>query len=93
MVHLDDCTFHECIKLDEFSDAKILTVRPPEGEVGMQNMLGHFRKVMFSVVSVILFRGWGPLCIQDLGPGPPLYKAPPPTCSNNSTWTSLYKGH
>ena len=42
MVHLDDCTFHECIKLDEFSDAKILTVRPPEGEVGMQNMLGHF---------------------------------------------------
>ena len=35
------------------------------------------RKVMFSVMSVILFRGWGPLCT---GPWfwPPLSKAPPP---------------
>ena len=45
MVHLDDCTFHECIKLDEFSDAKILTVRPPEGEVCAQNMLRNYNSL------------------------------------------------
>ena len=68
MVHLDDCTFHECIKLDEFSDAKILTVRPPEGEVGMQNMLGHFRSATklregndFSRVCHSV-QGWGLFC-------------------------------
>ena len=33
MVHLDDCKFHECVNLEAFPDTRILTVRPPEGEV------------------------------------------------------------
>ena len=33
MVNLDTLTFHECVNTTEFDDSKILTIRPPEGEV------------------------------------------------------------
>jgi hypothetical protein len=31
--YLSHCTFHDCIKLDEFEETKTLLIYPPEGEV------------------------------------------------------------
>ena len=30
---LDECHFHDCVKLSEFKNNRMLVVRPPEGEV------------------------------------------------------------
>lgn len=32
VVYLDKCTFHNSVNLDEFTDKKIISVQPPEGE-------------------------------------------------------------
>ena len=34
---LDDFNFHECVNISEFSDFKILTIEPPEGEFVLMN--------------------------------------------------------
>lgn len=42
---LDDCNFHECVKLDEFESARTLHFLPPEGEFAVLNyrVTGDFR--------------------------------------------------
>ena len=32
-MNLDSCSFHSCVGLQEFDDTRLLTIRPPEGEV------------------------------------------------------------
>jgi AP-4 complex subunit mu-1 len=36
-VVLDDCSFHECVRLDEFEEHKSLVFIPPEGEFTLMN--------------------------------------------------------
>lgn len=36
-VILDDCNFHECVRLDEFEKDRVLHFTPPEGEFSMLN--------------------------------------------------------
>jgi AP-4 complex subunit mu-1 len=36
-VILDDCNFHECVRLDEFESSKTLKFFPPEGEFSLMN--------------------------------------------------------
>jgi len=44
-VVLDDCNFHECVKLSEFESQRILSFVPPDGEFVVMNyrMTGEFR--------------------------------------------------
>eukprot|EP00928_Gymnodinium_smaydae_P028639 TRINITY_DN21792_c0_g4_i1.p1 TRINITY_DN21792_c0_g4~~TRINITY_DN21792_c0_g4_i1.p1 ORF type:complete len:442 (-),score=105.82 TRINITY_DN21792_c0_g4_i1:157-1482(-) len=44
-VTLDDCNFHECVNLDEFSDLRQLSFYPPDGEFAVMNyrITGDFR--------------------------------------------------
>lgn len=44
-VILDDCNFHECVKLDEFESARTLHFLPPDGEFTVMNyrITGDFR--------------------------------------------------
>jgi len=44
-VILDDCNFHECVNLDEFSSLRTLSFLPPEGEFAVMNyrITGDFR--------------------------------------------------
>ena len=34
---LDDCNFHDCVKLDEYESAKTLNFVPPDGEFVVMN--------------------------------------------------------
>jgi len=34
---IDDCNFHECVKLDRFEDERTLILRPPDGEFTLMN--------------------------------------------------------
>merc|ERR1711871_248765 len=36
-VILDDCNFHECVRLDQFESQRILKFLPPEGEFSLVN--------------------------------------------------------
>eukprot|EP01041_Mallomonas_annulata_P008983 gene8983-18592_t len=36
-VTLDDCNFHECVRLDEFETSRILVFLPPDGEFSVVN--------------------------------------------------------
>jgi len=36
-VVLDDCNFHECVRLDDFEHARTLSFRPPDGEFAVLN--------------------------------------------------------
>lgn len=42
---LDDCNFHECVRLDEFESSRTLTFLPPDGEFALLNyrVTGEFR--------------------------------------------------
>ena len=31
-VQLDDCTFHQCVRLDEFDSTRTISFVPPDGE-------------------------------------------------------------
>merc|ERR1712151_438537 len=44
-VTLDDCNFHECVDLDDFSDSRTLSFYPPDGEFAVMNyrITGEFR--------------------------------------------------
>ena len=44
---LDDCNFHECVRLDDFETSKLLSFVPPEGEFVVLNYrcTGDFRVV------------------------------------------------
>jgi AP-4 complex subunit mu-1 len=44
-VTLDDCNFHECVDLTEFSDLRTLSFYPPDGEFAVMNyrITGDFR--------------------------------------------------
>jgi AP-4 complex subunit mu-1 len=44
-VVLDDCNFHECVNLEEFSDQRTLSFYPPDGEFAVMNyrITGDFR--------------------------------------------------
>eukprot|EP00929_Paragymnodinium_shiwhaense_P111855 TRINITY_DN80146_c0_g1_i1.p2 TRINITY_DN80146_c0_g1~~TRINITY_DN80146_c0_g1_i1.p2 ORF type:complete len:443 (+),score=86.20 TRINITY_DN80146_c0_g1_i1:149-1477(+) len=44
-VTLDDCNFHECVDLQEFSDLRTLSFYPPDGEFAVMNyrITGDFR--------------------------------------------------
>jgi AP-4 complex subunit mu-1 len=44
-VILDDCNFHECVNLDEFSNLRTLSFYPPDGEFAAMNyrITGDFR--------------------------------------------------
>lgn len=44
-VTLDDCNFHECVNLDEFSHTRTLSFYPPDGEFAVMNyrVTGDFR--------------------------------------------------
>jgi len=44
-VELDDCNFHECVKLDNFDSQRVLTFVPPDGEFVVMNyrITGDFR--------------------------------------------------
>ena len=33
ITNLDECSFHECVNSEEFESARMLKIRPPEGEV------------------------------------------------------------
>eukprot|EP00455_Lapot_gusevi_P049590 TRINITY_DN705_c0_g1_i6.p1 TRINITY_DN705_c0_g1~~TRINITY_DN705_c0_g1_i6.p1 ORF type:complete len:468 (-),score=141.13 TRINITY_DN705_c0_g1_i6:134-1474(-) len=37
VVAIDDCNFHECVKLDEFENRRVLTLVPPDGEFTVMN--------------------------------------------------------
>jgi len=37
VVELDDCNFHECVKLNDFDSQRILTFLPPDGEFVLMN--------------------------------------------------------
>lgn len=34
---LDDCNFHECVRLDEFESSRTLSFFPPDGEFALLN--------------------------------------------------------
>jgi len=36
-IEIDDCNFHECVKLDEFESLRILSFLPPDGEFIVMN--------------------------------------------------------
>ena len=42
---LDDCNFHECVRLDEFDTTRTLSFIPPDGEFSVLNyrITGEFR--------------------------------------------------
>ncbi len=42
---LDDCNFHECVRLDEFETSRTLSFFPPDGEFALLNyrITGEFR--------------------------------------------------
>eukprot|EP00747_Dinoflagellata_sp_TGD_P071407 gnl/TRDRNA2_/TRDRNA2_157018_c0_seq1.p1 gnl/TRDRNA2_/TRDRNA2_157018_c0~~gnl/TRDRNA2_/TRDRNA2_157018_c0_seq1.p1 ORF type:complete len:442 (+),score=90.81 gnl/TRDRNA2_/TRDRNA2_157018_c0_seq1:80-1405(+) len=44
-VTLDDCNFHECVNLDDFSELRSLSFYPPDGEFAVMNyrITGDFR--------------------------------------------------
>lgn len=44
-VHIDDCNFHECVKLDDFESSRVLSFVPPDGEFVVMNyrLTGEFR--------------------------------------------------
>jgi len=44
-VEIDDCNFHECVKLDDFDSQRILSFVPPDGEFVVMNyrITGDFR--------------------------------------------------
>merc|ERR1712190_427128 len=44
-VTLDDCNFHECVDLEDFSDSRTLSFYPPDGEFAVMNyrITGDFR--------------------------------------------------
>jgi len=44
-IEIDDCNFHECVKLSEFESQRILSFVPPDGEFVVMNyrMTGEFR--------------------------------------------------
>jgi len=44
-VVLDDCNFHECVDLEDFSDSRTLSFYPPDGEFAVMNyrITGDFR--------------------------------------------------
>jgi len=50
-VILDDCNFHECVNLEEFSNLRTLSFYPPDGEFAVMNyrITGDFR-APFTVV-------------------------------------------
>jgi len=37
MVEIDDCNFHECVKLEDFESLRLLSFKPPEGEFVVMN--------------------------------------------------------
>jgi len=37
VIEIDDCNFHECVKLDEFESHRILSFVPPDGEFVVMN--------------------------------------------------------
>lgn len=37
VVEVDDCNFHECVKLDDFESQRILSLTPPDGEFVVMN--------------------------------------------------------
>jgi len=45
VVEIDDCNFHECVKLDNFDTQRVLTFIPPDGEFVVMNyrITGDFR--------------------------------------------------
>jgi len=45
VVEIDDCNFHECVKLDNFDSQRVLTFMPPDGEFVVMNyrITGDFR--------------------------------------------------
>lgn len=53
-VVLDDCNFHECVRLDDFETSKLLSFVPPEGEFVVLNYrcTGDFR-VPFQILPQI----------------------------------------
>lgn len=44
-VVLDDCNFHECVRLDDFESTRMLSLVPPDGEFTVMNyrVSGEFR--------------------------------------------------
>jgi AP-4 complex subunit mu-1 len=44
-VEIDDCNFHECVKLNDFESGRILSFVPPDGEFTVMNyrITGEFR--------------------------------------------------
>jgi len=44
-VEIDDCNFHECVKLDDFETNRIISFTPPDGEFVLMNyrITGDFR--------------------------------------------------
>jgi len=46
VVTLDDCNFHECVRLDEFESSRTLRFFPPDGEFAVLNyrITGEFRQ-------------------------------------------------
>lgn len=34
---LDDCNFHDCVRLDEFESSRTLSFLPPDGEFALLN--------------------------------------------------------
>lgn len=37
VVEIDDCNFHECVKLDDFESLRLLSFKPPDGEFVVMN--------------------------------------------------------
>mmetsp|Transcript_65288 Transcript_65288/g.156041 ORF Transcript_65288/g.156041 Transcript_65288/m.156041 type:complete len:446 (-) Transcript_65288:79-1416(-) len=53
-VILDDCNFHECVKLEEFGELRTLSFYPPDGEFAVMNyrITGDFR-VPFRIIPFV----------------------------------------
>merc|ERR1711972_283852 len=53
-VTLDDCNFHECVDLEDFSDSRTLSFYPPDGEFAVMNyrITGDFR-VPFRIIPFV----------------------------------------
>ena len=49
ITNLDECNFHECVDKDEFESARMLRIRPPEGEVRLVSLSSETVNISNSV--------------------------------------------
>jgi AP-2 complex subunit mu-1 len=41
-VELDDCRFHQCVRLHDFNDSRTISFIPPDGDFELMRLVGLF---------------------------------------------------